>query len=82
MFVEVFSEIPQRVLWRADDFAIKDIPSNVRIAKWFPQRDVLGRNSIFLNVNTFRMYLFKYCLTGQNMKISSPSSLTEVYLAC
>jgi UDP-glucoronosyl and UDP-glucosyl transferase. len=39
-FISVFSEMPQRVLWKMD----KNISlPNVRTSKWFPQFDVLSK---------------------------------------
>jgi len=41
-FVGALAEIPQRVLWKYDVPDIGDLPQNVKIGKWFPQRDILG----------------------------------------
>lgn len=42
-FLDAFSELPQRILfkWELDELPGK--PSNVMIAKWFPQQSVLGK---------------------------------------
>jgi len=42
VFVEALGEIPQRVLWKYDVPNIGKLPNNVKIGKWFPQRDILG----------------------------------------
>jgi len=43
-FIEALAEIPQRVLWKYDIPNIRDLPKNVKVGKWFPQRDILGKN--------------------------------------
>jgi len=44
VFVEALAEIPQRVLWKYDVPNIGDLSKNVKVGKWFPQRDILGTN--------------------------------------
>lgn len=39
-FKEALAQIPQRVLWKYES-EMEDIPKNVMIKKWFPQRDIL-----------------------------------------
>ncbi|XP_065220398.1 UDP-glucosyltransferase 2-like [Planococcus citri] len=41
-----FSGIPQRVLWRVNDLNLTDVPPNVKLGKWFPQRDVLEHKNV------------------------------------
>ncbi|XP_065220401.1 UDP-glucosyltransferase 2-like [Planococcus citri] len=41
-----FSAIPQRVLWRVNDLNITDVPPNVKLGKWFPQRDILEHKNV------------------------------------
>lgn len=40
--IEAFREIPQRVLWKYESDRLKELPNNVKIEKWFPQRDIIG----------------------------------------
>ncbi|XP_050730196.1 UDP-glycosyltransferase UGT5-like [Eriocheir sinensis] len=40
--LEVFAGLEQRVLWKWDQDTMKDLPPNVRLAKWLPQQDILG----------------------------------------
>lgn len=40
--ISAFREIPQRILWKYESDNIKDLPNNVMINKWFPQRDIIG----------------------------------------
>lgn len=42
-FLEAFESLPQRVLWKYEDDTKRTLPANVRIMKWLPQRDVLGK---------------------------------------
>lgn len=53
IFQEVFSEIPQRVLWRVDKLNLVDVPPKVKLAKWYPQRDLLGNDCISINIIIF-----------------------------
>ncbi|KAJ4429921.1 hypothetical protein ANN_22125 [Periplaneta americana] len=42
MFLDVFSDLTQfRVLWKWDTDELPGQPSNVKVAKWFPQQDLL-----------------------------------------
>lgn len=42
-FLEAFSELKQRVLWKWETDALPAQPGNVRVSKWFPQADILGK---------------------------------------
>ncbi|CAH0389264.1 unnamed protein product [Bemisia tabaci] len=39
---EVFSKLPQRILWKWEDDSLKIPHSNIKISKWFPQQDILA----------------------------------------
>lgn len=45
--MRVFRQLPQRVLWKweADD-DMRDLPANVKLARWLPQQDLLGHPKI------------------------------------
>lgn len=43
-FKEAFAEIPLRVLWKFEDH-MDNVPNNVLLTQWVPQRDVLGLSS-------------------------------------
>ncbi|CAH1389506.1 unnamed protein product [Nezara viridula] len=47
--MKTFEKMPQRILmkWETDNPDLK-IPSNVRIGKWFPQRDILAHKNCIL----------------------------------
>jgi hypothetical protein len=40
VFISVFSERPQRVLWKIDN--IPDLPNNVKASKWFPEFEIFS----------------------------------------
>lgn len=42
-FLKVFSEIPQRVIWKWEGEVPEDTPPNVVMADWLPQQDLLGK---------------------------------------
>ena len=43
MFLEVFAELRQRILWKCDGDKMPALPKNVRCYSWLPQRDILGK---------------------------------------
>lgn len=49
-FMDAFSEIPQRVLWKYGDESLPGKPINVMIRKWIPQFDLLSE-LLHLNKN-------------------------------
>uniref|UniRef100_A0A1B6DPF5 UDP-glucuronosyltransferase n=2 Tax=Clastoptera arizonana TaxID=38151 RepID=A0A1B6DPF5_9HEMI len=50
-FCDVFSQLPQRVLWKWEEDEMPEKPENVKIVKWLPQRDVLGHPNIKLFIS-------------------------------
>ncbi|XP_069686119.1 UDP-glucosyltransferase 2-like [Periplaneta americana] len=47
MFLDVFKELPQfRVLWKWETDQLPGQPSNVKVAKWLPQQDLLHHPNI------------------------------------
>lgn len=40
-FSEAFAEIPQRVIWKYEE-EMENVPANVLLSQWIPQRDILG----------------------------------------
>jgi glucuronosyltransferase len=43
-FLEAFSELPQKVLWKWESDVLPGQPSNVKLGKWMPQQDILGES--------------------------------------
>nr|UDE23989.1 UDP-glucuronosyltransferase [Plutella xylostella] len=46
VFVKAFEAMPYDVLWKFDGQNIPNAPKNVKIQKWFPQRDLLTHPNI------------------------------------
>jgi glucuronosyltransferase len=44
-FLQAFSEMPQRVLWKWEADDLPGQPKNVKIAKWLPQFDILSKQT-------------------------------------
>nr|WEU75337.1 uridine diphosphate-glycosyltransferases 340G1 [Glyphodes pyloalis] len=49
-FLEAFRELPYDILWKLNDDKIENLPKNVIVRKWFPQRDLLVHPNIKLFV--------------------------------
>ncbi|XP_021912896.1 uncharacterized protein LOC110826504 [Zootermopsis nevadensis] len=47
-FVDAFSNIKQRILWKWDTDTMLEKPKNVKLGKWFPQSDILAHPNIRL----------------------------------
>lgn len=47
MFVDVLSQLKQKVIWKFEVDDLPNKPDNVKIGKWFPQSDILGKNIFF-----------------------------------
>lgn len=43
--LKVFSELKERVLWKWEDDVLPEQPPNVRLGKWLPQQDILGKKT-------------------------------------
>ncbi|XP_062548927.1 UDP-glycosyltransferase UGT5-like isoform X2 [Armigeres subalbatus] len=46
--INALSQIPMKVLWKWEDDSPKDLPKNVIVRKWLPQRDVLCHPNVHL----------------------------------
>ena len=42
IFLEAFRRLPQRILWKYEG-ELEDKPDNVRVSRWLPQQDLLGK---------------------------------------
>ena len=49
IFINVFKRLQQRVLWKWETETMKDLPKNVKLSKWLPQQDLLGKPNIILS---------------------------------
>lgn len=41
--LKALSEIKQKVLWKFEADGLEDLPQNVKVEKWLPQQDILGK---------------------------------------
>jgi glucuronosyltransferase len=46
VFVEAFSALPQKILWKWESARLPGQPANVKIGKWLPQQDILGNMAL------------------------------------
>jgi glucuronosyltransferase len=46
VFIEVFSALPQKILWKWESDILPGQPPNVKIEKWLPQQDILGNSAV------------------------------------
>lgn len=46
IFLDVFSELKQRVIWKFEDENVPKLPPNVMVRKWLPQPDILAHPKI------------------------------------
>lgn len=71
LFIDALKRLPQRVLWKQDgDQNMTDIPSNIRLYKWLPQQDLLGKtyetlpknvhNTTYLGIITYFNYSLSF----------------------
>lgn len=51
IFFEVFSKLKQNIIWKFEDESLRNIPSNVKIAKWLPQSDILAHPNVVLFIS-------------------------------
>ncbi|XP_049808951.1 UDP-glucosyltransferase 2-like [Schistocerca nitens] len=45
-FLDAFSQLPQRVLWKWEEDDTTDLPPNVKLSKWLPQQSVLAHPNV------------------------------------
>jgi glucuronosyltransferase len=53
-FLEAFSELPQRILWKWESDILPGQPPNVKSEKWLPQQDILGNLCFCYRESVFR----------------------------
>ena len=47
IFLKVFAQLPQRVVWKWESRFQPDISANVLMTDWLPQQDLLGLTAVF-----------------------------------
>jgi glucuronosyltransferase len=56
-FVEAFSKLKQRVLWKWETDSLPGQPKNMMLGKWLPQSDILGISPFYFTLITNSMEL-------------------------
>jgi UDP:flavonoid glycosyltransferase YjiC (YdhE family) len=51
-FLEAFSQLKQRVLWKWETDLLPGQPNNVNLGKWLPQSDILGEDNLQFSSDT------------------------------
>ncbi|XP_028900260.2 UDP-glycosyltransferase UGT5 isoform X2 [Zeugodacus cucurbitae] len=46
IFLKVFGQLKQRILWKFENDSIANLPSNIMVKKWLPQNDILAHPNI------------------------------------
>lgn len=47
-FLDAFGQLKQNIIWKFEDEAAVNVPSNVRIERWLPQSDILAHPNVVL----------------------------------
>lgn len=58
-FIEAFSQLNVKILWKFEDENLPGMPPNVKLKKWLPQQDVLGECAIVLGMKDFVKKCYK-----------------------
>ncbi|KAJ9584434.1 hypothetical protein L9F63_021227, partial [Diploptera punctata] len=48
IFIKVFSELPQKIVWKWDSDTLPEKSPNVKTGKWLPQQDILAHQNVRL----------------------------------
>jgi glucuronosyltransferase len=46
IFIEAFSTLPQKILWKWEAAHLPEQPANVKTGAWLPQQDILGNMAV------------------------------------
>lgn len=62
LLVQTFAQLPYRILWKWESSLseMHDLPSNVKLSRWLPQQDILGKKWLYVLKESKRSYLFKF----------------------
>lgn len=57
--LKVFSKLKQKILWKWENETLPGKPPNVKLSKWFPQQDILGKQMPeYLNKLVLMIFIF------------------------
>jgi glucuronosyltransferase len=71
MFMNVFRQLKQKVLWKWETETMPDLPSNVKLSKWLPQQDILGHPNTKLFITHVGQSSFQESLCHQKPVVSA-----------
>lgn len=56
IFVEVFRNLKQSVIWKYEGEPLENLPPNVKVGKWLPQNDILAHKNVILFITHGGMF--------------------------
>ncbi|KAJ4429683.1 hypothetical protein ANN_21884 [Periplaneta americana] len=59
VFLDAFSQLPVKVLWKWESDILPGQPSNVRTRKWLPQQDILAHHNVILFITQCGLQSFQ-----------------------
>jgi hypothetical protein len=62
-FLEAFSKLKQRVLWKWENDSLPGQSSNLKLGKWLPQSDILGELMSFF---AYKVHIYEFYLNREN----------------
>lgn len=72
MILEVFSELPYKILWKFENDELEGKPANVKISKWLPQQDLLGHPNIKLFVTQGGLQSLEEAIVNETPLLAIP----------
>ena len=72
VFIEAFSELPQKILWKWESARLPGQPSNVETEKWLPQQDILG---------IMTLYVIDYIHNYEQASAMTVTRATNIFMA-
>lgn len=72
IIMEVFSQLPYKVLWKFESEELPNKPSNVNISTWLPQQDLLGHPNIKLFITQGGLQSLEEAITNEVPLLAIP----------
>lgn len=67
--LNVFKKLPYRILWKWNE-DIDNLPANVKVSKWLPQQNILGKQYIHVNkLQQFHSNVFMLLICGLSEQV-------------